>query len=91
MFVDLFLYLIVAWGVRWVGKRLFPVLMPRGRVRPLLWGFVAGVAGGVAASFLFPYGPKIGGTYMVGAVGGTTLLYLAWGVAPFLRIMARRR
>ncbi|MEE9201916.1 MAG: hypothetical protein V3U31_01820 [Dehalococcoidia bacterium] len=89
--VDLFLYVIVAWGVRRVGNRLFPVLMPQGRLRPLLWGFLGGVAGGVAAYLWFPYGPRIGGTYLVGAVGGTTILYLAWGMAPFLRIMARRR
>ena len=89
--IDIFLYMFVAWGVRRVGNRWFPVLMPRGRLKPLLWGFLAGVAGGVVAYFLFPYGPRIGTTYLAGAVGGTTLLYLAWGVAPFLRIMARRQ
>lgn len=89
--MDFFLYIFIAWGVRWVGNRFTPVLMPRGRLKPLFWGFVGGVLGAVAAHFLFPYGPKIGATYLVGAVGGTVVLYLTWGLAPFLKIMAGRR
>ena len=86
--VDFFLPLFIAYALRYIGKKFFPLLMPRGRLKPLLYGFLGGVVGGLLARFFLPVGPQIGGIYLVGPVGGTALVYLGWGIAPFFRILA---
>ena len=75
--------LAVAWGLRYLGRRLIPLAMPAGMLKTLAVGMVGGLVG----SLLLPWGPTLWEINLPGAVLGSALFILFLGALPFLRIL----
>ena len=80
----------IAFGVRYVGNRVVPLLMPGGCLRPVAAAMIAGLVGSWVGWTLWPQGPTLWRVHLVFACGGSILFYLAAGLAPFVRTLIGR-
>ncbi|MFQ5827446.1 MAG: hypothetical protein ACE5IA_08840 [Dehalococcoidia bacterium] len=85
-----FLLLFIAIGVRFLGQRVVPLAMPRGRLKTVGLGWVGGLVGSLVDGALWHWGPQVGGIYLVAAVLGSALFILGLGLIPFFRILLGR-
>jgi uncharacterized membrane protein YeaQ/YmgE (transglycosylase-associated protein family) len=85
-----FLLLFIAIGVQFLGQRVVPLVMPRGRLKTVGLGWVGGLVGSLVDGALWQWGPQVVGIYLVAAVLGSALFILGVGLIPFFRILLGR-
>lgn len=76
----------ITLGLRWLGKRLIPLAMPSGPLKPL----GVGLAGGAVGGLLLEVGPRLSWLHPAGAALGSALALVLLGIAPFLKILLGR-
>ena len=82
-----FLLLAIAVAVRLLGIKLVPLLMPSGRVRTVALGWLGAFLASLADIVFWQFGPQVAGISLIAAVIGCALFILAFGVAPFVKIL----
>ncbi len=82
-----FILLAIAILLRFIGNKLIPLVMPTGRVRTIVLGWVGGFLGSLVDSLLSQFGPEVAGINLVAAVIGCALFILFLGIAPFIKIL----
>ena len=82
-----FILLAIAILLRFIGYKLIPSVMPTGRVKTIILGWVGGFLGSLADSLLRQFGPEVAGINLVAAVIGCALFILLLGIAPFIKIL----
>jgi len=82
-----FLLLAIAVAVRLLGTKLVPLLMPSGRVRTVALGWLGGFLASLVDIVFWQFGPQVAGISLIAAVIGCALFILAFGVAPFVKIL----
>jgi len=82
-----FILLAIAILLRFIGYKLIPSVMPTGRVRTIILGWVGGFLGSLVDSLLSQFGPEVAGINLVAAVIGCALFILFLGIAPFIKIL----
>lgn len=88
---DFLLLLGVAIAVRYLGRRLVPLLMPPGRLKTIAVGLVGGFIGSLVVNrFHFGDWSVVARTNLLGAAIGAAFFILLLGVIPFLKILFGR-
>ena len=82
----LFLLLAIVLAVRYVGHRVVPLIMPRGRLKVIALGWLGGLVGSLVDDVTWEIGPDLVGVQLAAAIIGCLVVILAWGLAPFIRI-----
>ncbi|MBA7485866.1 hypothetical protein ES707_21418 [subsurface metagenome] len=82
-----FILLAIAILLRFIGYKLIPSVMPTGRVRTIVLGWVGGFLGSLVDSLLSQFGPEVAEINLVAAVIGCALFILFLGIAPFIKIL----
>lgn len=88
--LNIFLLLLIAIGVRLLGRKLLPLLMPPGRLKPVLLAWAGAAAGSLLEKALWPGGPALGWLHPAGAAVGALLLLVAMGLVPFFKVLMGR-
>ncbi len=83
----LFLLLAIVILIRFVGNKLFLVIMPQGRRKTIAVGWIGGLAGSLLDSALWQFGPQIAEINLLAAFVGSSLFILILGISPFLKIL----
>jgi uncharacterized membrane protein YeaQ/YmgE (transglycosylase-associated protein family) len=84
--VGFFILLAIAVLLRFVGNKLAPVVMPRGRLKTIGVGWVGGFFGSWLDSVLWQFGPEVAGINLAAAVGCAVFI-LFLGLFPFIKIL----
>lgn len=82
-----FLLLFISILLRYIGNKIIPVFMPPKRLRSWGVGMLGGFLGSFADKIFLGIGPEIAKIYLLGAILGSSLFILLYGLAPFLRIL----
>ena len=82
--------LAVAVVVREVGSRLVPLVMPHGRLKAVVVGFVGAVVGNLLGASAFGFIPEVADVNLLGAVLGAAVFVVALGLLPFIKILIGR-
>ncbi len=83
-----FLLLIaIVIGLRWLGGRLLPLIMPSSRLASLGLGIVGGLGGHLVGGLLWFEAPRVGGLHIPLTMVGAAVFIVLLGLTPFLRIL----
>lgn len=85
--LSIFLLLLIAIAVRFLGRKWLPLLMPPGRLTPLLLGWTGAAAGSLVENALWPGGPSLGWLHPAGAATGALLFLVAMSLLSFFRVL----
>jgi uncharacterized membrane protein YeaQ/YmgE (transglycosylase-associated protein family) len=90
-FLSFLLLLGIAVMTRFIGNKLVPIIMPPSRLKTVFVGLVGGFIGS-SLSKLCHFGDWaiVVGTNLLGAVIGTIVFVLLWGLFPFIKIFLGR-
>ena len=82
-----FILVAIAVLLRRIGNKLVPLVMPTGRLRTIVLGWVGGFLGSWVDSVWWQFGPEVAGINLTAAVVGCALFILFLGIAPFIKIL----
>ncbi|MDP2952824.1 MAG: hypothetical protein Q8O76_05870 [Chloroflexota bacterium] len=88
--LDIFLLLLTAIAVRFLGRKLLPLVMPPGRLKPLLLAWAGAAAGNLVERLLWAGSPALGGLHPIGAAAGALLCLIVMAIIPFFKVLAGR-
>ncbi len=82
-----FIILAISIILRRLGNKLMPLVMPTGRLKIIVVGWIGGFLGSLLDKTLWQLGPEVAEISIVAAIIGCALSFLVLGIAPFIRIM----
>ncbi len=82
-----FIILAITIILRRIGNKLIPLVMPAGRLKVLVVGWVGGFLGSLVDKLAWQLGPEVAEISIIAAIIGCALSILILGIVPFIKIM----
>ena len=73
-----------------IGRKTIPLLMPEGKMKTILVGWLGGICGSLIDRFTLRLGPQMYEIYWGFAAGIAALFILSLGLTPFIKIFLRK-
>jgi len=77
----------ISIALRYIGNKLVPLVMPTGRVKVIVVGWVGGFVGSILDKTFWHLGPLVAEISVAAAAIGCALFIVFVGIAPFIKIM----
>ncbi len=82
-----FIILAISIILRYIGNKLVPLVMPTGRLKVIIVGWVGGFVGSILDKTFWQLGPVVAEISIAAAAIGCAVFIVILGIAPFIKIM----